>query len=80
MSHILQEYAKSMIHKRLESLPEEKENGAHTAPPSQMQLEDQSGFPTDENASLPSLKTHNRPTVEATLKRIKQQVTSFVKY
>ena len=67
------------MHKRLASVPEEKEDDPEPVPtpPSQMQLEDQPGPPVDENASLPPLKTRNKPTVEATLRRIKPQVTAF---
>ncbi|KAM7438381.1 hypothetical protein ABFA07_012094 [Porites harrisoni] len=78
LSYVLQEYAKSVMHKRLASVPEEKEDDPEPlpTPPSQMQLEDQPGSPLDENASLPTLKTRNKPTVEATLRRIKPQVCS----
>lgn len=65
------------MHKRLASVPEEKEDDAEPLPTPLSQLEDQPGSPMDENASLPSLKTRNKPTVEATVRRIKPQVTAF---
>ena len=65
------------MRKRLASVPEEKEDGAEPLPTPPSQLEDQPGSPMDENASLPSLKTRNKPTVEATLRRIKPQVTAY---
>lgn len=78
LSHILQEYAKSIMHKRLGTVPEEKEDEPEhlLTPPSQIAQDDQAGFLTDEKASLPPLKTHSKPTVETVLKRIKSQVCS----
>ena len=64
------------MHKRLESVPEEKEAEPVPlpTPPSQVQQEEQAGSPTEDKKCLPPLKTHNKLTAEATLKKTKPQV------
>ena len=77
LSHVLQEYAKSTMHKKLESVAEEKvtEPEPLPTPPSPTHQQDLTGSPTVEKASLPPLKAHSKPTVEAVLKKIKPQVS-----
>lgn len=78
LSHVLQEYAKSAMHKTLESVPEEKEAvpELRPTPPSQIYQQDLALSPTVEEASLPPLTVHSKPTVEAVLKKIKPEVCS----
>lgn len=76
LSHVLQEYAKSIIHKKLEPVPEERETEREPLPtsPSQVQQEDLAGSPTEDKNSFPPLKAHNKPSVDSVLKKIKLQV------
>ena len=65
------------MHKTLESVPEEKEAVPEplATPHSQIHQQDLAGSPTVEKASLPPLKPHSKPIVEAVLKKIKPQVS-----
>ncbi|KAJ7337902.1 hypothetical protein OS493_008061 [Desmophyllum pertusum] len=78
LSRVLQDYAKSIMHNQLESVPEEKEGVPETVPtpPSLVQEDEKAGSPTEDKTSLPPLKTQNKPSVEVILKKIKQQVCS----
>jgi len=76
LSRVLQDYAKSVIHNRLQSVAEEKEGGLEPlpTPPSLVAEEDQAGSPTEDKTSLPPLKTQTKPSVEVILRKIKSQV------
>ena len=76
LSHVLQQYAKSVMHRKLEPVPEEKEMESEPVPtsPSQVQQEDLAGSPTEDKNSLLPPKAHNKPTVDSVLKKIKPQV------
>lgn len=65
------------MHKTLESVPEEKEAvpELRPTPPSQIYQQDLALSPTVEEASLPPLTVHSKPTVEAVLKKIKPEVS-----
>lgn len=82
LSRVLQDYAKSIMHNQLESVPEEKEGVPETlpTPPSLVQEDEKAGSPTEDKTSLPPLKTQNKPSVEVILKKIKQQVTILDKH
>lgn len=77
LSRVLQDYAKSLSHNRLESVAEEKDvdSDSFPTPPSVVAQEDQAESPT-EDKTLPPLKTQNKLSVEEILKSIKQQVCS----
>ena len=76
LSRVLQDYAKSVIHNRLQSVAEEKEGELEPlpTPPSLVPEEDQAGSPTEDKTSLPSLKTQTKTSVEVILRKIKPQV------
>ena len=76
LSHVLQDYAKSVIHNRLQSVAEEKEGELEPlpTPPSLVPEEDQVGSPTEDKTSLPPLKTQTKTSVEVILRKIKPQV------
>lgn len=76
LSRVLQDYAKSIIHNRLLSVPEEKEDEPEPlpTPPSLVPEEDQAESPTEDKTSLPPLKTQTKTSVEVILRKIKPQV------
>lgn len=80
MSRVLQDYAKSIAHNRLESVPEEKEGEPEPlpTPPSLVLQEDQAGSPIEDKKSLPPLKTQPKPSVEVILRKIKPQVNVII--
>lgn len=76
LSRVLQDYAKSVIHNRLQPVAEEKEAEPEPLPtaPSHVPDEDQAGSPTEDKTSLPPLKTQTKTSVEVILRKIKSQV------
>lgn len=78
LSRVLQDYAKSVIHNRLQSVAEEKEGELEPPPttPSLVPEEDQAGSPTEDKTPLPPLKTQTKTSVEVILRKIKFQVCS----
>ena len=76
LSRVLQDYAKSVIHNRLQSIAEEKEGEleALPTPASLVPEEDLAGSPTDDKTLLPPLKTQTKTSVEVILRKIKPQV------
>lgn len=76
LSRVLQDYAKSVIHNRLQSVAEEKEGELEALPttPSLVPEEDQAGSPTEDKTPLPPLKTQTKTSVEVIVRKIKPQV------
>ena len=76
MSRVLQDYAKSVMHNRLQSVAEEKEVETEPlpTPPSLVPEEDQAGSPSEDKTSLPPLKTQTKTSVEVILRKMKSKV------
>ncbi|XP_068744261.1 EF-hand calcium-binding domain-containing protein 6-like isoform X1 [Montipora capricornis] len=76
LSQVLQEYAKSVMHRKLEPVPEEREADVEGLPtsPSQIQQEELTGPPTGDKTRPPSVTKPSKPAAEVILKRIKPQV------
>lgn len=78
LSRVLQDYAKSVIHNRLQSVAEEKEGEREPlpTPPSLVPEEYQAESPTEDKTPLPPLKTQTKTSMEVILRKIKPQVCS----
>lgn len=76
LSRVLQDYARSVIHNRLQSVAEEKEGELKPlpTPPSLVPEEDQAESPTEDKTPLPPLKTQTKTSMEVILRKIKPQV------
>ena len=81
LSQVLQEYAKSVMHRKLEPVPEEREADVEGLPtsPSQIQQEELTGPPTGDKTRPPSVTKPTKPAAEVILKRIKPQVPFILK-
>ena len=78
LSHLLQEYAKSVVPRKLDPVPEEMETNLEVlpTPPSQIQENERTAPLSVERAALPSVMMAQKLTSGAVLKRIKPQVPS----
>lgn len=76
LSHLLQEYAKSVVPRKLDPVPEEMETNLEVlpTPPSQIQENERTAPLSVERAALPSVMMAQKLTSGAVLKRIKPQV------
>ncbi|XP_074612916.1 EF-hand calcium-binding domain-containing protein 6-like isoform X1 [Acropora palmata] len=76
LSHLLQEYAKSVVPRKLDPVPEEMETNLEVlpTPPSQIQENERTSPLSVERAALPSVMMAKKLTSGAVLKRIKPQV------